>query len=98
METGNKGSEQTMRDDLIILYTINLAIVLHRSVHPHRVKLSFIFRHKDTSADHPTMTSRIFKRSGCANVTLDFETKLQSGYIFVIIQDSKNIFKRLLSH
>lgn len=47
--------------------------------------LSFNFWHKDTSADHPTMTSmlnnyRIFIHSGCANVTYGFETGVQSGY------------------
>ena len=44
----------------VLLYsahcTINLAIVLYGSVHPHRT-LRFIFWHEDTTAYHPT---RIF--------------------------------------
>ena len=39
-----------------ILYKTNLAIVLYKSVHPHRI-LSFILWHKDASADHPTRIS-----------------------------------------
>ena len=38
---------------LIILCTINLAIVLYGLAHPHQIS-SFICSHEDTSADHLT--------------------------------------------
>ena len=40
---------------------------------------------------------RFFNRSGCTNVTLDFETSVQSGYLWSQVT-TKNIFKPLLSH
>ena len=45
----------------VILCTINLAIVLHGSVHPHRI-LNSIFWHKDTSADRTTSQGHNLKK------------------------------------
>ena len=62
------------------IYTlqINLAIVLYGSVHQHRI-LSFIlfawrYNHRSSDKDFHVFNYRIFKRSGRANVTLDFKT------------------------
>ena len=56
-----------------ILCTINLAIVLYGRAHPNPIS-SFICCHEDTSPEHLIRISRITKRSGHANVTLNFKT------------------------
>ena len=89
----NKGVDNRAADQRLCFRYINMKYTMHNKfsncfvwVSPSKSDLKFHFlalRYKRRSPDNNFHVNiyRFFNRSDCTNVTLDFETSVQSGYL-----------------